>query len=326
MFKRARIPLVSYGNILSPNASDQGVFIDPRAPRHTEKMRAHDHPCKRWNPQIRGFANVRSDSCSSSHTGNPSWPELSSATTVPTPYQIFQLDKNATYSKHRFYELVKLYHPDRHHSEQSLSDRSPISSDVRIERYRLVVAANDILSDPVKRSAYDRYGLGWGRHTEAPRSKYNTSYRHHTKRSRYYTDESPMKNATWEDWERWYQRHSRGKQEPIFFSNGTLLSMIVALAALVGAMQGRQMGESSFVPLAHVEAVTKECNKNIRSRRTASREFDNKYERLHSFLESRAPHGNGMLEPKDDVQTRLLPPPDYKAGFGNDGYSPNSQA
>ena len=310
MFKRARIPLASYGNILSPNASDPSVFVDPRAPRHIEIMRAHDPQCKRRNPQIRGFASVRSDSCSSSHTGNLSWPELSSATAIPTPYQIFQLDKNALYSKHRFYELVKLYHPDRHYSEQSLSDRSPLSSDVRIERYRLVVAANDILSDPVKRSAYDRYGLGWGRHTEAPRSKYKPSYRHHTKWSGHYTDESPMKNATWEDWERWYQRHNREKQEPIYFSNGTFLSMIIALATIVGVLQGNQMGQSSIVSLAQVEALTEECNKNIQSRRIASREFDNKYERLQSFLESRAPHENGILEQKDEVQTRLLPPPE----------------
>lgn len=62
------------------------------------------------------------------------------------------------YSKSRFYSLVKLYHPD--------SAASPASNNIpkeeRLARYRLIVDAHLILSDDLKRSAYDQYGLGWG--------------------------------------------------------------------------------------------------------------------------------------------------------------------
>lgn len=310
MFKRASITLSSHAHILSSNACDQGPFIDRRAPKHSDNMKAHAHPYKRWKHQIRGFADVRSDHCSKSQTGHLRWPELTPATAVPTPYQIFHLDQNAIYSKRRFYELVKVYHPDRYLSKSSLSENIPLSNDVRIERYRLVVAANDILSDPVKRSAYDRCGLGWERNIAKSRPKYDSNYRHRTKWSGFHADDSPMRNATWEDWERWYQRHNREKQEPVHFSNAAFLSMVVALASVVGVMQAKLMGATSFISLGQVEAMTGECNKNIQSRRTVSREFDSKHDRLQRFLESRAPHGDGMLEPKEDIQTKLLSPPE----------------
>ena len=255
---------------------------------------------------------MRSDHCSKCQSGHLSWPELTPATAIPTPYQIFHLDKNAIYSKQRFYELVKVYHPDRHLSEPSPSEITSLSSEVRIERYRLIVAANDILSDPVKRSAYDRYGSGWGEVTrENSRPRYNSSYRHHTKWSGFYADDSPMKNATWEDWERWYQRRDRENQrEPVYFSHGTFLSMAIALASLVGILQAKHMGATSFAPRSHVEAMTGECNKNLQDRRTVSLESDNHNHRLQRFLESRAPHADGMLEPKDDIPAKLLSPPE----------------
>ena len=63
---------------------------------------------------------------------------------------------DAIYSKTRFHELVKLYHPD-----MSPGKSEDIPRQVKIERYRLIVAAHTILSDPTRRSAYDRFGAGW---------------------------------------------------------------------------------------------------------------------------------------------------------------------
>jgi hypothetical protein len=310
MLRRARIPVSSCGNIFGPYSSDQGVFIDLRAPKQTGIVDAHGNPCKGYRSQIREISGLRSDGCSNGQPGNLPWPQLSSATAIPTPYQIFHLEKDAIYSKRHFYELVKVYHPDRYIPEQNLLDQRPLSSAVRNERYRLVVAANDILSDPVKRSAYDRYGSGWERHEGFKSSKYSPHYRYHPKWSGFDTYDSPMRNATWEDWERWYQRHNRQKQEPVYFSNGTFLSLVVILAAVAGTRQAKLMGDSSLASLEQFEAMTKECNKIIQGRRSASREFDNKYDRLQRFLDSRAPHGNDMLQPTDDIHTNLLPPPE----------------
>ena len=75
----------------------------------------------------------------------------------PTPYEILAHSKDARYNKALFYQLVKIYHPDRNHTAAG----SSMPHSVRLERYRLVVAANEILSDDVKRRAYDLYGAGW---------------------------------------------------------------------------------------------------------------------------------------------------------------------
>ena len=324
MLKRASVSLTSHAYILSSYAGDQGAFIDRRASKRIDEIKTHAHLFTRRKYQIRGFADIRTDRCSEIQSEHLAWPEKTTATAIPTPYQIFHLDENAIYSKKHFYELVKLYHPDRHLSEPNLSDNTPLSRDVRNERYRLVVAANEILSDPVKRSAYDKYGSGWGENMEKSRPenvsnyhyhyhlRYRYRYRYHANWSGFYADDSPMKNATWEDWERWYQRHNREKQRSsVHFSHESFLFMAVALASLVGVLQAKQMGATSFAtPATHFDIMTGECNKNIESRRTISRESESHHHRLQRFLESRAPHGEGMLESKDDNPTKLLSPPD----------------
>lgn len=325
MLKRASVSLFSHAQILSSYAGDQGAFIDWRASKHVHEIETHACLFKRCKYSIRGFADVRTDECTKSQSDHLIWPESTPATAIPTPYQIFHLDKTAVYSKKHFYELVKLYHPDRHISEPNLSNDTSISRDVRIERYRLVVAAHKILSDPVKRSAYDKYGSGWGEHMEISRPENVSNYHYHYYyygygyRSRYrarwssfYADDSPMKNATWEDWERWYQRHNREKRRSsAHFSHESFLFMAVALASLVGVLQAKQMGATSFAsPAVHFDIMTGECNKNLQSRRIISRESESNHHRLERFLESRTPQGNGTLKPKDDIPPRLLAPPD----------------
>lgn len=306
MFKRPRICISSYGNFISPYASDQGVFIDRRTASRTES-----HTSRRWKSQIRDSPNERCGSRSNGPTRHFPWPQLSSSTATPTPYQIFHLDKDAIYTKRRFYELVKIYHPDRHFPEANVSEINSLSSEVRIERYRLVVAANDILSDPAKRSAYDRYGSGWGRHTETPSQKHHSDFYYSSRPSGFDAYGSPMRNATWEDWERWYQRRSREKQEPVYLSNMSFLYIISVLAALAGVVQAKYLGEASFSSLEQVEATTRECIEHIQNRRIASRELDNKNDRLQRFLQSRYSYGNDTLGPKDDdVESKLLPPPE----------------
>ncbi|RAK98509.1 J domain-containing protein [Aspergillus ibericus CBS 121593] len=89
------------------------------------------------------------------HTQQPSFPPWPSPLDL-TPYSILGLHPRDPYTKTAFYKLVKLYHPDRYQTVPS--DLSPT---IREHRYRLVVAAHELLSNPQKRLAYDRYGVGW---------------------------------------------------------------------------------------------------------------------------------------------------------------------
>ncbi|MCJ1481893.1 hypothetical protein MMC06_002053 [Schaereria dolodes] len=237
----------------------------------------------------RTYASVKTDTPDSSKADDLHWPDLPSASNIPTPYQIFKQKKGIPYSKRRFYELVKLYHPDHHAHTEDSSSPNFCSNAVKLERYRLIVAANNILSDPAKRSAYDRYGAGWNGRPEISGSKSDWSQAAGTGWSGFDHNSSPAQNATWEDWEKWYQRDSRGKQEPLYFSNGGFLSLIVIAAALGGIGQATRVGEYSGAFLKQIEGVHDECSKDLRRRRRESQGFGSKDERIQTFLKTRDP-------------------------------------
>lgn len=113
------------------------------------------------------------------------------------PYAILEQPRGGAYSKRRFYELVMVYHPDRWiHGKYH-----GIPKATRIERYRLILAANAILSDPVKRRAYDERGVGWtlgGNHA--------VPGRHHQQAQAASRHSTSRMNATWEDWETWHDK------------------------------------------------------------------------------------------------------------------------
>lgn len=247
------------------------------------------------------------------------WPKLDPPNTIPNPYQIFNLRKGSPYSKERFYELVKLYHPDRkgHHHESS--GVGHLSQAIRVERYRLVIAANDILSDPVKRSAYDRSGAGWNGQPEARKSG-DYDFRHHAWSSPGYEawkngadDWSPHQNATWEDWERWYAYRDgkrRGKQQPVFVANGAFISVVVVLGALGGVVEAMRWGNHSANYLEQRDRIHDETSKDLMRRRNeATMNPGRRVETIQRFLRMRD-HGP-LLE---DGCRELLSEPEMRSG------------
>ena len=236
------------------------------------------------------------------------WPDLRPAGTTPTPYQIFRLKKEEPYSKRRFYELVKLYHPDKHDHEDCAATCGHLPAAVKSERYRLVVAANDILSDPGKRRAYDAYGTGW---------KENPSIKVRYERSKGPTDipwsgfrdnASAFHNATWEDWERWYGHHYKSRQKLKYFRNESFVSL-VACAALLGAVghyteiDNRQ---ARFVNQVHLKNDA--ASGQLTRAKESSQSFASRDQKIHSFLRQR--EASGLIPDDDGDQSNLLPSPD----------------
>ncbi|KAH6606054.1 hsp40 co-chaperone jid1 [Trichoderma cornu-damae] len=184
-----------------------------------------------------------SDPKSSPDDDMPEWPK----TPRPTPYQVLGVSKGAVYDKRRFYRLVKLYHPDthdhrdhHHHSSPSSSSSSHINKlprSTRLERYRMIVAANELLSNSAKRRMYDAYGLGWS-HGDgaAPLRDVDRSWRHQ--------EGSAANNATWEDWERWREARDGKSSEPVYMSHRAFASVLV-LMCLVGAMAQTNRADTS---------------------------------------------------------------------------------
>ncbi|RMZ78866.1 hypothetical protein DV738_g3623, partial [Chaetothyriales sp. CBS 135597] len=192
----------------------------------------------------------------------------------PTPYEIFDIRPSGVYSKRQFYELVKMYHPDRHAHHVRLAPDHPIATLPRLERlerYRLVVRAHEILSDPAKRQAYDASGAGWDDHSS------DTATRARARaRARADTDaDSCFENATWEDWERWYARtahpeHAQGPQAygGNFFNPNLFASLVIVLAVISGIFQATHVSQFSGTIEERAIAFTAQTQQFLRERRS----------------------------------------------------------
>ncbi|KAL2024883.1 hypothetical protein VTK56DRAFT_3582 [Thermocarpiscus australiensis] len=227
---------------------------------------------------LRRYASVHNDMPNPERkvkaSDQPSWPTSAN----PSPYEIFGLAKDAPYTKARFFQLAKLYHPDRHRH----SSGDGISHRTKLERYRLVVAANEILSNPQKRRMYDLYGIGWDHQADA-----RTRHRAADRAWRNEPGNASM-NATWEDWERWYQqRDGTGeKQEPIFTSNGGFAG-IIALFLIIGTWgQVTRAGTNSMNLLDMRDQRQAAISEELRRRQSEAAGRDRE-SRVESFLRQR---------------------------------------
>ncbi|KAI4594045.1 hypothetical protein KJ359_008835 [Pestalotiopsis sp. 9143b] len=225
----------------------------------------------------RNYATVQDGPKNSS--GDPSGPSRWPTTANPTPYQIFDQKMTAPYSKARFYDLVKLYHPDRH--RQNPHDK--LSDSTRLERYRLVVAANEILSDPGKRRAYDLYGAGW----DSVRSMDNSTFRHadHSWRNE---PGNPSMNATWEDWERWYGERGgpKQKQQTVFMSN-ELFVVVLCMFVVAGSLGQARRASTNTMNIMEIRDQRHEAISHDMAKRRTQQGPLTRDERVESFLRQR---------------------------------------
>lgn len=307
MLKNPSIAFCSHAKFHGSHSLPQPSLTSSNARSENPQFRRIPH-----SHSSRSFATVRDDK---SRTGHLPWPRTPSASAVPTPYQIFGQKKTDPYSKRRFYELVKLYHPDRHGHESLGPWQTPLPHSVMIDRYRLVVAANDILSHPTKRKAYDQCGAGWNGRPEAKFRRDQWSYDadgHWTGFEDNNT--SPFRNATWEDWEKWYERNDgrrkKQPQKPVYFSNGAFLSLIATVACLGGIGQATRIGDKKISYLKQLETVHSDCSNDTRRRMEQAQGYGDADRRVKSFLRAREQAGVQVASSAEDVEQRLIPPPD----------------
>lgn len=211
------------------------------------------------------------------------WPETPKGRSSPTPYQIFNLKQNGAYSKAKYYQLVKLYHPDL-----SNGSNNEISDKVKMERYRLVVAAHTILSDPAKRSAYDRFGAGWdGRAETSERSSHTAGPFSHS----YGNPSDPIwNNATWEDWERFYERRDGvypQKRAPVYMANSYFLALIVALAIMGSSLNVNRAKDAGHYIVEQRDLVHDRAAKELRRVRQEASTLSSRQDKIDFFVRQR---------------------------------------
>lgn len=250
--------------------------------------------CRSYATVQNGKHNDSSSKQSSERPADPSipaWPTIAN----PTPYDIFATTKSAPYSKKTFYQLVKLYHPDRHPHTSS----SALSHATKLDRYRLVVAANTILSDPTKRRAYDLYGAGWaGTHDMS-----NKTFRDADRAWRREAG-SAAGNATWEDWEQWHRAHdgtSSEKQSPLYMSNGLFVGALAVFVVIGSWGQATRAGNHSVHLIEMRETSSQHISEEMWKRRK-EKAILGREERIETFLRQREGWSHGPTDdhmPKD---------------------------
>ncbi|KAJ5132806.1 hypothetical protein N7448_006964 [Penicillium atrosanguineum] len=242
------------------------------------------------NPTNRTYATA-SDSLDHAY----SWP----TTPTFTPYDVLNLSVTAPYSKVRYFELVKIYHPDRPCNEHPLCRN--ITPEVRLQRYHIVVNAHEILSDPNRRAAYDQFGTGWKHQAK----RYNTVADATAEWGPY--GPTIYANATWEDWERWHNRH--GEKQQNIVDHRTFIRLVILLVFFGGAVQASWISRLNTGYEQRLREVSEDSMRFLSGRRQHTvQQMPSNDARVQSFLIRRDPTGSGLKDGEHRVYEQELSP------------------
>lgn len=164
----------------------------------------------------------------------PSWPRTGN----PTPYEIFGLSRhsfNKRDLKAAYVKLAKIYHPD----SNGVSVAAQVSREVRIDRFKKIVAAYNTLRDDDKRRAYDL-----------------STHRAQTYRPRYHNRYHDMAYDFYDGSDQFQQRSQQRSAEfdAKLNENRKKLTILVALATI-------------FCAIVQIKAINKVSEKYIDEQR-----------------------------------------------------------
>jgi curved DNA-binding protein CbpA len=164
-----------------------------------------------------------------------------------------------------------------------------------LQRYRIVVDAHELLSDPIKRAAYDQSGAGWSHMVPETTTEWEP------RGSGIYA------NATWEDWERWNNRHQGPQQHVV--DQRTFTRLVILLVLFGGALQASWIGKLNTGFEDRLREVNEESARFLHSRRDNTvKQMDTNEARVQGFLIRRDPTGAGLKDIEQSVYQKELNP------------------
>ena len=100
------------------------------------------------------------------------------------------------------------------------------------------------------------------------------------------------------------------KQEPVYFSNGGFLVLVIATVFIGSFGQSLRVGDYASEFKRQTEMTHDNASKALRKHKTDSTGFGNRNDRLHNFLMTRDPYGCGITDPEKESYRKLLPEPE----------------
>ena len=209
-------------------------------------------PCSR---KFHGAAINRSSSTSE----DLRWPKAHN----PTPYEILGLPPSAspTEIKKRYYELARKYHPDTRTGSSEAEQE-------RLQRFRQIVQANEVLSAARTRRIYDKDGFGWGNMDMNDimgdpahwKGNYEGRFKA-TRTTRARTSEGPFDG--------FFDGNNRAV--PYYTSNANFAGGIIVIMVLVAVLQFSHVQRSAERAINERRAVHAEASLNLRDARSNAR-------------------------------------------------------
>ena len=149
-----------------------------------------------------------------------------------TPFEIFSLPSSATPKqiKSRYYELVRIYHPDKAPTQDAQK---------RTKDFQMIVKAYELLSDAKKKQLYVDTGSGWSDpFGDTQKSKWQSDmdfvrkhygHRRSSQSSDSYKPPFSKRSGGWDGEFYWsaYHHPAHGKHKPVYGSNGVFISGLI---------------------------------------------------------------------------------------------------
>lgn len=168
----------------------------------------------------------------------------------PTPYEIFAINtKNENLSTLEFNKIlkkvysnyVKIYHPDISNNIEILDqNKKPLTSQMKRDRFDQIMAAYDLLKDPRRRIAYNRYNSTTWETTYNPQAGSFEAYRlanAHRKKYDFHNDEQFWQAGTWEDYYNMRFQRKPPTKEELEKNKYKILAGVLAVTTLVFSLQ-----------------------------------------------------------------------------------------
>ncbi|PWN47885.1 DnaJ-domain-containing protein [Violaceomyces palustris] len=243
--------------------------------------------------------------------------------TNPSPYEIFHLSRDCTSRqvKSRYYDLVKLLHPDK---AFAASNASKVDTKAQ-ENFKKVVQAYELLRDPKRRSLYDRTGFGW---TTAGGGTQVTAYDEWCGALRRGGSPGGTRSPAWEDPR--YKRYGKGHDGygwqsatgrpddfsfygfyapkdkahmPRYTSNKVFFTSIMIVTWVVAAFQYQRLSAQSARAVARADKNHLEAAKSLDEARDLARSEEGR-RRLEAF--KRRARETRVLEAIEKMEAEAL--------------------